>query len=257
MKAPLTPGTIVPPRWTRTSTVGGAFLAMSDAPHSFSPAPTGAAPDTPGIPEQQKAAPAKPLPSAVTGTPMPAASVPEGYANEPIPELGFRPLLPPPPEVFALVRSEDGRLSLTNDALEIQGQTFGWRELAGVDVQPVRWLLWFLLGGFTLAGFMLGFLQNWLHTGSAALGIASGALLLAWGMRGTNRWRLHRPGREAAYFAFSGAAQSWQQLATEANRRIRQRHDEAAADAAYWLATNAPVAAPPTSPSGQDSALTH
>lgn len=141
---------------------------------------------------------------------------------------------------FGVVRSEDGRVALTNDALEINGQAYGWRELAGVDVQPVRWLLWFLLGGFTLAGFMLGFLENWLRTVPAALGMAAGALLLAWGMRGTNRWRVHRPGQEAAYFAFSGAPRGWQQLATEANYRIRQRHDEAAVATSYWLQTTQP-----------------
>jgi hypothetical protein len=126
-------------------------------------------------------------------------------------------------------------MALTNEALEINGQVFGWRELEGVDVQPVRWLLWFLLGGFTLAGFMLGFLQNWLRTIPAAVGMAVGALLLAFGTRGANRWRLHRPGQEPAYFALSGPARGWQQLAAEANRRVRLRHDEAAAAAEYWL----------------------
>ncbi|TGD80471.1 hypothetical protein [Hymenobacter wooponensis] len=166
---------------------------------------------------------------------------------------GFQLLPPPPPEVFAVVRSEDGRMTLTNDALEINGQPFGWRELEGVDVQPVRWLLWFLLGGFTLAGFMLGFLQNWLRTIPAAAGMAAGALLLAFGTRGSNRWRLHRPGQEAVYFALSGSARSWQQLAAEANRRIRLRHDEAAAAAEYWLqsswnASHAPEASSSSTP---------
>lgn len=140
-------------------------------------------------------------------------------------------------------------MALTNDALEINGELFGWRELAGVDVQPVRWLLGVLLGGFVLCGFMLGYLQFWLRTVPAALGLSAGALLLVWGVRGTNRWRLHRPGQEPRHFAFSGPARSWQQLAQEANYRIRQRHQEAAAEAAYWLSgAEAPVLPAPDPP---------
>lgn len=148
---------------------------------------------------------------------------------------GFQPLPPPPPELLPTLRSEDGRVALTNDGLELNEELFGWRELEGVDVQPVRWLLGVMLGAFTLCIFMLGFLQFWLRTVPAALGMSLGIALLAWGARGTNRWRLHRPGQEPRHFAFSGPARSWQQLAQEANRRIRQRHDEAAATAAYWL----------------------
>ncbi|QJX48509.1 hypothetical protein HMJ29_16940 [Hymenobacter taeanensis] len=178
-------------------------------------------------------------PPAEPGTPHPTAQAPQAADGTPLPlgsqNSGFFLLPPPPPEQFTVVRSEDGRMALTNDTLEVNGQAYGWRELAGVDVQPVRWLLWFLLGGFILAGFMLGFLQNWLRTIPAAAGMALGALLLAFGTRGSNRWRLHRPGQEAVYFALSGAARSWQQLAAEANRRIRKRHDEAAAADEYWL----------------------
>ncbi|OWP63086.1 hypothetical protein CDA63_11175 [Hymenobacter amundsenii] len=104
-----------------------------------------------------------------------------------------------------------------------------------MDVQAVRWLLGVLLGAFTICVFLLGYLQFWLRSVPAALGLGLGIALLAWGLRGTNRWRLHRPGRETRHFAFSGAARSWQQLAREANRRLRQRHHEAAATAAYWL----------------------
>jgi hypothetical protein len=141
----------------------------------------------------------------------------------------------PPPQQFAEVRSEDGRMILSNDQLQINGQGFGWWELEGVDVQRVRWLLWLLLGGFTLAGFLLGFLQNWLRTMPAALGIVVGALLLALGQRGTNRLRLHRLGREAVHFALPGELLPWQKLVAEANRRIRQRHHEGAQAATIAL----------------------
>ncbi|WP_141106444.1 hypothetical protein [Hymenobacter gelipurpurascens] len=196
-------------------------------------------------------------PEEQPGNDMPSLSTLPGLAgtaaSSSIPELGFQLLPPPAPEVFPLVRSEDGRMALTNEALEVDGQTVGWRELEAVDVQPVRWLLWFLLGGFTLAGFMLAFLQNWLRTIPAAAGMAAGALLLAFGARGSNRWRLHRPGREVAYFALPGAARSWQQLAAEANRRIRQRHDEAAASTTYWMQRATwPPAAPGSLPTTED-----
>lgn len=190
-------------------------------------------PDTPPLPPDP-AAEEPPIGGPVVPD-LPASGL-AGLAPTPTSwELGFQLLPPPAPEVFTLIRSEDGRLALTNEALELDGRVFGWRELEAVDVQPVRWLLWFLLGGFTLAGFMLGFLQNWLRTIPAAAGMAAGALLLAFGMRGSNRWRLHRPGQEMAYFALPGATRPWQQLAAEANRRIRQRHDEAAASAGYWM----------------------
>lgn len=153
----------------------------------------------------------------------------------------------PAPQQFAEVRSADGRLVLTNDQLQINGQAFGWWELEGADVQRVRWLLWLLLGGFTLAGFLLGFLQNWLRTMPAALGIMAGALLLALGQRGTNRLRLYRLGREATHFALPGELAPWQKLTAEANRRIRQRHHEAAQAATVaLLAATSPF---PDSPS--------
>ncbi|UOG77018.1 hypothetical protein MTX78_10535 [Hymenobacter tibetensis] len=153
----------------------------------------------------------------------------------------------PLPQQFAEMRSEDSRVILTNDQLQVNGQRFGWWELEGVEVQRVRWLLWLLLGGFTLAGFLLGFLQNWLRTMPAALGIVVGALLLAVGQRGTNRLRLYRLGREAAHFALPGELPTWQKLTAEANRRIRQRHHEAAqAAAAALLAATPPMPSPPS-----------
>jgi hypothetical protein len=134
------------------------------------------------------------------------------------------------------LRSEDGRLVLTGERLEVRGQVFSLLELEGVELTPVRWLLWLLLGGFTLAGFLLGFLQNWLRTSPAMLGITAGALLLAYGSRGTNRLRLFRLGREAVFFSLPGSPEPWYKLTAEVNRRIRQRHDEAAAAAAALLA---------------------
>ncbi|SHJ49635.1 hypothetical protein SAMN02745146_3249 [Hymenobacter daecheongensis DSM 21074] len=164
--------------------------------------------------------PAGPAPTEPTGpTPMPPA--------------------PPAEAPLSTLRSDDGRLTLTHDRLEVQGQTFGLLELEGVELTPVRWLLWFLLGGFALAGFLLAFLQNWLRTTPAMLGVAAGALLLAYGTRGTNRLRLFRLGREAVYFSLPGAPEPWHRLAAETNRCIRQRHDEAAAAAAALLAWQA------------------
>ncbi|WP_157530483.1 hypothetical protein [Hymenobacter norwichensis] len=174
------------------------------------------------------------------GPPATGSAVPK----EPeAPAAWFVPALPPPlppPQQFPVVQSEDGRLVLTNDALTVNGQSFGWWELEGGEVKRVRWLLWLLLGGFTLAGFLLGFLQNWLRTMPAALGMTVGALLLAFGQRGANRLQLHRLGREATNFALPGELASWQKLIAEINRRIRQRqHETAAAATAALLAAQA------------------
>ncbi|MET4104943.1 hypothetical protein [Hymenobacter sp. UYP22] len=202
MQVPLPPVRFVPPNWVRTTTGSGAFSAMDHSTpsphHSAGPEPN----DQPGT------------------------------FSQPVPP----PQPPAPPVQFATLRSEDSRVALTNEGLELNGEIFGWRELEGVDVRPVRWLLGVLLGAFILCAFLLGFLQYWLRSVPAALGMGLGVALLAWGARGTNRWRLHRPGQETRHFALAGPARSWQQLAQEANHRIRQRHDEAAATAAYWLA---------------------
>ncbi|MBT9392434.1 hypothetical protein KLP40_04595 [Hymenobacter sp. NST-14] len=214
MKAPLPPVRLVPPHWVRTTTASGAFSGMSE-------------PDSPSLPS--------PVPTQAPGADGPTPPVtnpPEPAAAE---NAGFRLLPPPPAAQFAVERSEDGRLVLGNEGLELDGELFAWRELEAVDVQPVRWLLGVLLGAFSFCGFLLGFLQYWLRSLPAALGMALGVVLMAWGGRGTNRWRLHRPGQEARHFALSGGARSWQRLAQEANQRIRQRHHEAAATAAYYL----------------------
>ena len=129
----------------------------------------------------------------------------------------------------------NGRVVLTATALEVDGQRFALLELDGAELKPIRWLLWYLLGGLVLAGFALAFLQNWLRTVPAALGLTAGALLLAYGNRGTNRLRLHRAGREALHFALAGDPLPWQRLVAETNRRIQRRHEEAAAAAvAAW-----------------------
>ncbi|TGE28745.1 hypothetical protein [Hymenobacter metallicola] len=163
---------------------------------------------------------------------MPAT---EELPAEPLPEPATVPAsapLPPPPPTL---RSENGRVELTADSLVVNEQRYSLLELEGVEVQPVRWLLWFMLGGLVLAGFTLAFLQNWVRTMPAMAGMALGALILAYGNRGANRLRLHRLGREAAYYSFSGPPEPWLKLAAETNRRIRQRHDEAAAQAAALL----------------------
>jgi hypothetical protein len=160
---------------------------------------------------------------------------------------GARPPVETPLPPLPTLRSDDGRVVLTSDALLVNGQRFALLELEGVEVRRVRWLLWYLLGGFTLAGFLLGLLQNWLRTMPAALGLMVGALLLAWGQRGTNRLRLHRLGHETVHFALPGEPMPWQKLMAEANRRIRRRHDEAAeAAAAALLAAEPPAPEPPT-----------
>lgn len=149
----------------------------------------------------------------------------------------------PPP-----LRSPDGRFVLTADALTVRGQTFSLRELERAELTPVRWILWYLLGGLGLAAVMIAFLNNWLRTGPAMLGMALTALLLAYGRRGTNRLRLHRLGREATNFALPGEPEPWLRLSRELNRRIQRVHDADAAEAAALLAADPaelPALAPP------------
>ncbi|OUJ74524.1 hypothetical protein BXP70_07005 [Hymenobacter crusticola] len=142
------------------------------------------------------------------------------------------------------LRSDDGRVVLTASSITVNGTAFSFLELEAVELTPVRWLLWYLLGSFTLAGFAIAFLQNWLRTMPAMVGLAAGALLLAYGRRGTNRLRLHRLGREATHFALPGELAQWQKLAAEANRRIRRAHDEAAAAAATLLLDDSTLGQP-------------
>jgi hypothetical protein len=147
-------------------------------------------------------------------------------APEPFPEL---PPLPP-------VVSDDGRVKLTDKTLTVLGREFLLMELERVEITPVKWILWYLLGALGLAFVMIAFLQNWLHTGPAMLGMALTALLLAYGHRGTNRLRLHRLGREVVNFALPGETPPWQRFMAEVNRRIYRVHDHAAREAAALLA---------------------
>jgi len=157
------------------------------------------------------------------------------------------PLAPPAPEESSEatlltavpnspLRSADGRVVLTDASLTVRGQTFLLLELERVEVTPVRWILWYLLGGLGLATVMIAFLQNWLRTGPAMASMALTALLLAYGHRGSNRLRLHRLGREVVNFALPGDAAPWQRLVAEANRRVFRVHDQAAREAAALLA---------------------
>ena len=149
--------------------------------------------------------------------------------------------LPPPhtPPKFPPaepLRSRDGRLVLTDTILTVRGQSFLLLELERAELTPVRWILYYLLGGLGLATVMIAFLQNWLRTGPAMTGMALTALLLAYGHRGTNRLRLYRLGREMLNFALPGETAPWQRLTAEANRRIFRVHDQAAHEAAALLA---------------------
>lgn len=132
--------------------------------------------------------------------------------------------------------SPDGRLTLTATSLTVLGQTFGLRELERAEVQPVRWLLWYLLGGLGLAVVLILFLNNWLRTIPTMTGLLATALLLLYGHRGTNRLRLWLLGREAVHFALPGEAAIWQRLTGELNRRVACAHDQAAAEASALLA---------------------
>lgn len=165
------------------------------------------------------------------------------------------PAPPPPLAPLPTVQSPDGRLVLTDASLTVLGQTLGLRELERAEVHHVRWVLWVLLGGLGLAIVIIAFLQNWLHTGPAMLGMAATALLLAYGQRGTNRLRLWLLSRPPAHFALPGDLGTWQRLTNELNRRVARAHDRAAAEAAYLLAlaeaehlSQATPAPPPGSP---------
>lgn len=142
------------------------------------------------------------------------------------------PALPPLPPVV----SDDGRVKLTDKTLTVLGREFLLMELERAEITPVKWILWYLLGALGLAFVMIAFLQNWLHTGPAMLGMALTALLLAYGHRGTNRLRLHLLGREMVNFALPGETPPWQRFMAEVNRRIYRLHDHAAREAAALLA---------------------
>lgn len=208
----------VAPTWTRTTTLPAVTNPMKNV-------------------ENQPLAESAPVaPEATSGAALltdvaaePAAS---GPLYQPTPAPAEVAELPPLPTV----QSKDGRVTLTGTSLTVRGQEFSLRELERAELTPVKWILWYLLGALGLAGVMIAFLQNWLRTGPAMLGMAFTALLLAYGHRGTNRLRLHRLGREALNFALPGEPAPWQSLSAEVNRRIFRVHDHAAREAAALLA---------------------
>ncbi|GAB3825674.1 hypothetical protein [Hymenobacter jeollabukensis] len=157
------------------------------------------------------------------------------------PYYSFAP--PPLPPPRPPVQSADGRWRLTDDELILDGRHYSLLELERVTVQHVRWLLWILLGAFTLGGVALAFLQNWLRTPSAMLGMVAGALMLAWGQRGANRVRLARLGLDDQHHALPGELTGWQQLGAETNIRIHLRHQRAAQEALALLAAQEAEAA--------------
>ncbi|GAB2942481.1 hypothetical protein GCM10027048_03850 [Hymenobacter coalescens] len=154
--------------------------------------------------------------------------------------ISYRFAPPPVPPPRPPLHSEDGRWQLTDDELTLEGRSYSLLELERVSVQHVRWLLWIMLGAFVLGGFTLAFLQDWIRTLTAMLGMASGALILAWGQRGANRVRLHLLGRQDAHHALPGELAAWQTLASETNLRIHLRHQRAAAEALALLAAQQP-----------------
>ena len=166
--------------------------------------------------------------------PAPAAGPPAAPHYQPAPPPELLAALPALPEI----KSDDGRVVLTDSSVTVQGRQFALRELERADVAPVKWLLWYLLGGLGLAFVMIAFLQNQLRTGPAMLGMVATALLLAYGHRGTNRLRLHRLGREVVNFALPGETAPWQRLTAELNRRIFRVHDHDARLAAAELAAH-------------------
>lgn len=164
--------------------------------------------------------------AALLNTPTETEPFGDAFAIPSVPDL---PPLPP-------TRSKDGRVVLTDKTLTVEGREFMLLELERADVAPVKWILWYLLGGLGLAFVMIAFLQNALRTGPAMIGMTLTALLLAYGHRGTNRLRLHRLGREVVNFALPGELLPWQQLVGEVNRRVYRVQDHAARQAAAVLA---------------------
>ena len=160
---------------------------------------------------------------------IPTEYEPEVY-NRPARARPRVPHAPAPP-----LHSEDGRLTLTDAELMVRGQPYLLLDLERVDVQPVKWLLYYLLGGMGLSFSIIAYLQNWLRTMPFAGLLFGTSLLLLLGWRGTNRLRLHRLGRDPINIALPGEAAAWQRIAAEANRRIRRAHDQAAAEAADLL----------------------
>jgi len=213
--------------------LAGASATAAAAPswvwHSTA-TPTSPASPSPATPTPPPAAPA---PVAASVAAAPVAAPPEALALpvsiEPVEDV-------PPPPPAPTIGSPDGRLVLTDAALTVLGRMFGLREIERAEVQPVRWLFWYLLGALGLAIVLILFLSNALRTLPAMAGLLATALLLLYGHRGTNRLRLWLLGREAVHFALPGDADTWRRLVAETNRRVARAHDQAAAEAARLLA---------------------
>lgn len=171
---------------------------------------------------------------------LPLASTPaetklaQSLPSEPV--ITYQPL--------PTLQSPDGRFVLSDTHLTVNGQHYPLRALERAEVTHVRWVLWVLVGGLGLAAVLIGFLENWLHTLPAALGMLITAALLAYGQRGTNRLRLWQLGPLPQHVALPGELISWQRLVAELNRRIARAHDLAAVEAATLLATSAAPPAP-------------
>jgi len=191
-----------------------------------------AVPASPALPAQ-----AIPTPPPVAPAPV-AALVAAGPESEPAvaTEATLVESVETLPTPAPTVGSADGRLTLTDTSLTVLGHTYGLRELERAEVQPVRWLLWYLLGGLGLAIVLILFLNDWLRTLPTMAGLLATALMLLYGHRGTNRLRLVLLGREAVHFALPGEADGWRRLVSELNRRVYRAHDRAAAEAARLLA---------------------
>ena len=245
------------PTWARPTLTRPTAAPMTE-PVLPSPAVPNPAPESHSgaalLAAAASAAPPTSAAAAETGASPATAERPAAafhFAGTPFPKW---PELPELPEL----RSDDGRLTMTATSVTVRGQEFLMRELERAEVTPVKWILWYLLGGLGLAFVMIAYLQNGLRTGPAMLGMALTGLLLAYGHRGTNRLRLHRLGREVVNFALPGETPPWQRLTAELNRRIFRVHDHdarlaaaalAAADEAMRLA--AQLAAEATAPANQ------
>jgi hypothetical protein len=210
------------PTWSRPTLTKAA---VSEPMNDLEAQPLAAQPNV--APEQFSGAALLTVP-AVTSQPTPEPPTELSSISSPVPVPELSPL--------PLVHSDDGRVILTDRTLTVLGQEFSLLELERAEITPVKWILWYLLGGLGLAFVMIAFLQNALRTGPAMVGMTLTALLLAYGHRGTNRLRLHRLGREVINFALPGEVLPWQRLMAEVNRRIYRVQDHAARQAAALLA---------------------
>ena len=209
------------PRWASTSTAAPVAPAPAATPTPTEPVPATPVAAAETVDFERAADPDAAIPTEYE----PAAHNRPARARPRAPQAPAEPL-----------HSEDGRLTLTDTELVVRGQSYLLLDLERVDVQPVKWLLYYLLGGLGLSFSIIAYLQNWLRTMPFAGLLLGTSLLLLLGWRGTNRLRLHRLGRDPVNIALPGEAAAWQRVAAETNRRIRRAHDRAADLAADLLA---------------------